>query len=93
MSIAALTSGSRVAIVVGAIGAALGILTWFQFSPSPHGYLETWVSVPLFAAGALIIGAGLAAAWLRIGWLLRLVAAGFVVLSLWMLGSWVWFVA
>jgi uncharacterized membrane protein len=53
--------GREDGIVVG-IGVALsvvGVAAWQLFSPSPHGYLELFIALPIVLVGLMTTGCGL----------------------------------
>ena len=67
-------------VASGAVLILLGVAAYRFFSPSPHGYLELFVAVPMVVCGLGTAGLGLAfGAFHRalrvIGWLLIGVAA------------------
>lgn len=66
--------GSWSGLVVGILVLLLGCAVFRLFHPSPHGYGEIFVAVPLMAVGSLILGLSLLVGWRTLGWVLRLVA-------------------
>jgi hypothetical protein len=73
-------------VFVGMGLAVVGLLVLFVASPSPHGYIEVFIGLPLVLAGTLTLGVGLARLrnpMLRtIGWLVLIalpIALGFLI--------------
>lgn len=62
---------SWIGAAVGVIVSTLGAAAWFEFSPSPHGYLELFVALPLLAAGVLVTGIAVLSGWRTLGWASR----------------------
>lgn len=61
-------------MATGLLLVGCGIVVFGWASPSPHGFIELFLAVPLMALGLLIAGIGLVISWHIIGGALRTIA-------------------
>jgi len=59
---------SLVVLVCGLVLAGAGIWMYNWAHPSPHGYIETVLAIPLLALGGVLISLALLAERKRFGW-------------------------
>jgi len=87
--------GNGCLVAWGASVTILGIAAYRFFSPSPHGYLELFIAIPMIVVGLGAAGLGLAFGTFRtllrmIGWLLIMLATApmLLALSVWLMAIW-----
>lgn len=73
-SLAELPALNYVGLTFGLLLAGSGALLFWLAQPSPHGYIEVFLALPLICLGLFFVSASLLFAYHKLHWSLKLVA-------------------